>query len=187
MRFFEKIREKHEDKILAKAKTIEEKRLIQEQARQAEIEHKEQEIQKLLNSSIPKEFVIELHRSVEDENGRFMYIQYDYFLCDKRIRDLYYGDRCKAIKVTGSHLGEKFDLSLTSLSSLTTCELYINCECWEGDIAVDLSLEIPDNCFTIADLNNYANVNNQKIKREYEQKVLTRQQKEQTIQNQFFK
>ena len=197
MRFIEKLREKHEDKILAKAKIIEEKRLIQEQVRQAEIEVKEKEIQKLLNSSIPKDFVIELCRKVEDKNGRFMYRQYDYFLSDVAITDMGYRDVSNIIKITGDNIGLKAQLEVWSppfLPSLTHCVLIhpdkyleeVTTEDeWEGDVGKNAY--IPDVCITISNLNNYANRENEKRKREYEQKVLTRQQKEQTIQNQFFK
>ena len=174
MRFFEKIKKKHEERILKK-----------EQARQAEIERKQAEIEKILNSPIPKSFIIRLRHDVKDTKGNDKYTLWDYFLCDKRISDLDCGDRCKAIKVSGSHLGEKFNLSLTSLTSRTKCELYINGEYWSGNTRESLSFL--SEFHTIADLNNYETEYNEIRKEEYETSALRKQQEEEQIQNQFFK
>ncbi len=176
MKLFDKIKQKYEEKKLKK-----------EQARQAEIERKQAEIEKLLNSPIPEAFIIRLRHDVEDWKGNVKYTLWDYFLCAKRVSNLDYGDRCKAIKVSGSHLGEKFDLWLNSLWSTTECKLYINCECWEGDIKGALNLEIPDECITIADLNNYESKHNKWRKEGYEKSALRKQQEEEQIQNKFFK
>jgi len=181
MRFIEKLREKHEDKILAKAKMIEEKRLIQEQARQAEIakqeqdrqaeiERKEQEIQKILNSEIPKDYVVCLHRFVRDSQRNILYWVSDYFLSNVILDNFYYGDEATVIKITGDNLGDKY--TMYTQDHFRGVELWDkDGKFWEGSVLYNFQF-IPLNCKTIRELNDYANKNNAKRKAEYEQNKL---------------
>lgn len=180
MKRFEQIREKHEDRILAKAKSIEEKRLHEEQARQEAIARKEQArqeaierkqkyVEKLLNSPIEKDYIARLHYYVRDNQGDIMYGIYDYFLCSVRRLDFGYGDDMTVVKITGDNIGEKYTMYGHGYS-ISSLELYDKeGRFWEGKTTGDLY--IPSDCKTIRELNDYTNKNNVKSKKEYEQKV----------------
>ena len=185
---FEKIKKKHEDKLIAKAKELEAERLKQEEEMLAKVNEREEYIKKLLNSKVPTDFILRLRHEILDKNGKFKHYIYDYFLCDTKREDLKYGDRFQAIKVSGNNFGKKFDLQVYSSSySLSLTEVQLNdvCGYWVGDIRAGQS--IPTECDTIAELNDFANQYNATIKQEYEEKVEKRRQEEQQIQNQFFK
>ena len=116
MRLFEKIKQKHKEKILANAQRINEEKERQEQLKLAEIKEKEEYIKKLLNSKVPTDFILRLRHEILDKNGRLKYYIHDYFLCNAKYEDLKYGDRFQAIKVSGNYFGKKFDLRVYSSS-----------------------------------------------------------------------
>lgn len=140
MRFIEKLRERHEDRILSKAKVIEENRLKQEQARQAEIARQEDEIRKerekleierkiqedqrkeklkkeeatILAMTAPLDYIVELKGKYTKRimGKEYTYTRNDYFLCDTPRLDLTYPySQYKFKKISGEDIGEVFTSS----------------------------------------------------------------------------
>lgn len=181
MRLFEKIRKRREEKAIIEAQRIEQDRLLQEQARQAEIERRKQEIEDLLNMPLPsKQNIVQMKISYSDKNGRFAYNLYDYFLCNVARKDMFYGDCYKARKITGKNIGDIYNIFVHSSpfsSSLTELQLYdSNGSFWEGDTEYDPYFS--SGCRTIRDLNEYANKKNEERIIEYRKE---KQQKQQNI------
>ena len=181
MKLFEQIRKKHEERTLAKAHKLEEERLREEQAKQEVIERKQEYVEKLLNSPIEEDYIVELHRYQRDNQGNTMYSVYDYFLCSVRVVDFGYGDAITVVKITGDNIGEKYTMYGHG-ASISSLELYDKeGRFWEGRKTDNLY--ILSDCKTIRELNEHANKANAGWKKEYEQKVANTKR----VREEFFK
>ena len=182
MSLLKKIKKNHEDKILAKAKLIEEKRALEQQTKLQELEARKKYVEELLNSPIEKDYIVMLRHYIRDNNDIILYGEYDYFLCPKICRDIRYGETITVIKITGSNLGDKYKMYRPGfMGSLNVELLDRNGRYWEGNPLKDFY--IPLDCATIRQLNEYATAKNIERKEKYEEKVAKTNQ----VREQFFK
>ena len=186
MGLLDSIKQKYNNIVLARAQKFEAEKQRVEQERQLQIEKEQQSIQKLLNSEIPKDFIIRLGRDIYG-NNKYKYTIYEYFVCNVKPKDMQYGQWTKARKVSGKYFGKVFNMCVHSSPfspSLTKTELYIGDDRWEGD--KDDSLYIPADCVTIADLRDYAKRYNEEIVNRYDEDLKRKRIEEEEIRNKFF-
>jgi hypothetical protein len=177
MSLLKKIIKNYEDKQFAKYQKEAEERARLEQQKQERIEN-------LLNSDIPKEYVLTLINNIEDSTGYIKYHVYDYFLCNVRPADMKLLGQYTAIKISGDDFGEecKFCVEPTNCFQTNGGRIMfdINGRIWYGDKSIPAF--IPEQCKTIDDLNQYASKVNEKIRKEYVTRVL----RNKDINNRFF-
>ena len=159
VRLFEIIKKYYEDKLLLKTVKLKSKISINKQNK------KQQVINELLSLDINRDYILELSHRVTDDNGKFKYFIKDYFLCDKNLKQIYYRDRFKVVKLTGYGVGKQFNLCPNADFSLTYVSISIKDKVWEGDM--DKIPHIPQHCITIADLIEYTNQQNEMRKQMY--------------------
>ena len=126
---------------------------------------------RLLHRTLQKEFVIGLMSEVKDENGKTAYFVYDYFICDKMIKQAGSFDRIKVIKISGDNFGEEFYLStpITEHSSNFDVEVEVDVDCvYYGSTA--FKVYIPDKCYMVEQLKEYADNQNEMRKKSYEKR-----------------
>ncbi len=131
-------------------------------------------LQQLLNSSIPKEFIVEASYIVE-QGGHIAYICRDYFWCDVPRKSIKYREGLKVTKVSGDNIGEKYSIKYDTNGSV----IDVNGQSW---LCPDMEPFIPHGGKTIGDLNAYANAENAKRKTAYE-RALKSKQELQAVQN----
>jgi len=168
MGLFETIKKNHEDRIFAKAKRIEDERAKQEQARQAEIEQREQYIEFILGFQVKKDYIVRLGHFVRDSRGLVLYREYDYFLCETKKENLHCGCKMRVLKITGNNFGDKY---IMQVNSKFNC---IELKDRDGVLWVgrrNYEVYVPLNCTTIQDLKVYANDYNNEQKIKYAEKV----------------
>ena len=162
------IRERHEERILAKAKRIEDEKAKQEQTKQAEIEQREQYIESILDLQIKKDYIVRLGRFIRDKKGWILYREYDYFLCETKKENLNYDCEMKVLKITGNNLGDKYTMRLNT--KFNCIELKDRDRVlWAG--YKNGEVYIPSNCTTIRDLKVYAKDYNNEQKEEFAEQL----------------
>ena len=123
-----------------------------------------EKLEKLLNSSIPDDCIVKLKKSVRGEDGSILYNIYDYFLCDTPRDNMKMNEEHLAIKISGENIGRKYNLYIIHTSCLDSfySESHIvldeNGVRWQGDVRTNPN--IPEECRTIGDLNDYMNEKN---------------------------
>ena len=188
MGLFEIISQKYEERLIAKAKQIEIEKIKRLQAKEVQYRKERERELRLASAEIPKDFIIRMGRDIVDQNGRFKYTLYEYFVCSVKPKDMRYGQCANVVKVSGTSFGKAYDMYVHSgpfSSSLTKTEMYIGGALWEGDI--EDKVYIPQECKTIADLRDYAKKDNEKTIDKYNEDLKIRKKEEQDIISQFFR
>lgn len=96
MRLFEIIRQ-----------NLEQKRLLHE----AEIEREKERIQKLSNSPIPWDFVIELEREEENTRGKLCSLK-KYVMCNVRRKEVWDSEEIEGVVISGDDFGKQMILEV---------------------------------------------------------------------------
>lgn len=101
-----------EEQRLEQARAQQEKREEQRQIEQEEENKKQEErVQKILESKVPVDYIIELKTKCTDtlQGKEYTYPREDYFICDVPREDLWSKySTCKFIKITGEDIGKEF-------------------------------------------------------------------------------
>lgn len=189
MKLFEQICKKYEENLFAKAQKKEEEKQRREQARQNYIEE-------LLNSTVEEQFLLELSCDFYNTKGKYTYSTYDYFISDTNRNELKYGDKFTVTKISGGNIGGKFTATVGKMSSLSMARAISNIKAYVDGAKLQGFTEdvsyIPakfktEEGFSVRELNNYANQQNNKRREDYAQNKLKMQQLEQEHQDKFFR
>jgi hypothetical protein len=129
---------------------------------------------RILYRCINDEYVIGLIYTVKDEKGKPAYYIYDYFLCDKNVKDINAFNTIKLTQISGDDFGAEFELIKSFIPDGSNYHLEV--EFREGEFYHGQSsakVYIPKSCRDIIDLKEYADSQNAMRKQIYEKKCAT--------------